>query len=91
MMWAKSNAETAPEPVNSAMKLVRLLCALRKMSSAAFWPNLPATTNARPKPGKIMEIGSLIAVSVADMVLASRSSKHHRLLIARCKSKTSFH
>jgi hypothetical protein len=29
MVCAKSDAETAPEPVNSAMKLLRLLCALR--------------------------------------------------------------
>jgi hypothetical protein len=29
MVWARSAAETAPEPVSSAMKLVRLVLALR--------------------------------------------------------------
>jgi len=44
-----------PESVSSAMKLVRLLWALRYRSSAAFWPSLPADTNARPRPGRAME------------------------------------
>ena len=36
MVCARSEAETAPEPVSSAMKRVRLWWAFRLMSSAAF-------------------------------------------------------
>jgi hypothetical protein len=41
----KSDAETAPEPTSSAMKLFLLDKALRK-SSADFCPSLPATDQA---------------------------------------------
>jgi hypothetical protein len=55
-------ADTAPEPVSSAMKLVRLLGPCGKMSSAAFWPQLSGGHQGPPRPGKAMDGGSLIAV-----------------------------
>ena len=67
MVWARSEAETAPDPVNSAMKLVRPDDAFRYMSSADFWPNFPANISALPNPGKAMELDSRFAVSTADM------------------------
>jgi len=75
MMCARSKADTAPEPVNSAMKLLRLTCALRKMASAAFWPSLPADTSALPKPGSAMKTGFFSACSVTDMVLETNLKK----------------
>ncbi len=63
MVWAKSAADTEPEPINSAMKLLGLLCAFLYRSSAAFCPSLPADTSARPRPGKAMEGVSWITVS----------------------------
>jgi hypothetical protein len=42
---------------------------LRKISSAAFCPSLPADTKALPKPGNAMETGFFSAVSVADMII----------------------
>jgi hypothetical protein len=50
-VWARSAAETAPSPVSSARKLLRLLCALREISSADFCPSLPAEISARARPG----------------------------------------
>lgn len=67
MVWARSEAETAPDPVNSAIKLVRPDDAFRYMSSADFWPNFPANISALPNPGKAMELDSRFAVSTADM------------------------
>ena len=52
MVCAKSAADTEPEPVSSAMKLLRLARALRESSSADFCPSLPAEMSALAKPGR---------------------------------------
>src|SRR4051812_40493304 len=65
IVWARSAADTAPEPVSSAMKLLRLALALRYRSSAARWPSLPADTRARAKPGRASVGASEAAGSTA--------------------------
>src|SRR3954464_13169130 len=65
IVWARSAADTAPEPVSSAIKLLRLALALRYRSSAAFWPSLPADTRARARPGRASVGASEAAGSTA--------------------------
>jgi hypothetical protein len=67
MVCARSDAETAPEPVSSAMKLLRLACALREISSADFCPSLPAEISARASPGRAAEGASETTGSTAAM------------------------
>ncbi|MBG6070990.1 hypothetical protein IWX87_000734 [Polaromonas sp. CG_9.7] len=79
MMCAKSNAETAPDPVNSAIKLFRLTCAFEKISSAAFCPSFPADTKALPSPGNVADTGFFSTVSVTDMMFNALSKKESSL------------
>jgi len=66
---ARSVAETAPELVSSATKLLLAAVARLEISSAAACVSVPAMTSARAMPGStaavaMMVAGALLALSV---------------------------
>jgi hypothetical protein len=56
MVWARSEAETEPDPVSSAMKLFRLACALREILLSRFLAELSGrnqcTRQSRQRHGR---------------------------------------
>ena len=66
-VWARSNAETAPEAITAPMKLIFRSRADLARSSAALLPSLPACTNTLATPER-EDSGISTRVSKADSV-----------------------